>query len=204
MNPILMWIKHDSFHHGPMVSSSLKNNDGQSMIEFLLTLAFAMALIFLFIQLALNSGAAYMAHYATFMSARTFLTWDNNSNEEESAENDAKAEAIRVFDSFNMRKYYLDYVEFGINKLSDLSSRGDKLYAGAYFAFKQKLSTFAWIARNKESFMVTEAYLGKEPTRRICLLRTCYSIKYHTDYSGISCDNPTGNDLHLTVFDNGC
>jgi hypothetical protein len=174
------------------------------MVEFLLTLAFAIALIFLFIQLALNSGAGYMAHYATFMSARTFLVWDNNSNEEGSAESEAKLEATRVFDSFKMRNYYLKYGEFGINKLSDFATRREKLYAGAYFSFRQKLSTFAWIAKDKEAFLVSEAFLGKEPTRRICLVRTCYAIKFHTEYSNISCDNPSGNDLFLTVFDNGC
>ena len=48
----------------------IKNEKGQSTIEFTLTLTFLLAFVFFFLQLALVFGYGNYVQYATFMSAR--------------------------------------------------------------------------------------------------------------------------------------
>ncbi len=50
------------------------NSKGQSTVEFALTLMFLMGFVFFFYQLSLVFGFGNYAHYATFMSARAYLS----------------------------------------------------------------------------------------------------------------------------------
>jgi len=64
-----------------MILRGTKKEEGQSTIEFALTLIFLMAFVFFFIQLALIFGFGNYAHYATFMSARAYLSAGASSDD---------------------------------------------------------------------------------------------------------------------------
>ncbi len=49
---------------------------------------------------------------------------------------------------------------------------------------------------------VSEAFLGKEPTRYECHKRVCEIIEYRTNGAHKPCDS--GDSSHATLFDNGC
>jgi len=51
-----------------------KNEEGQSTIEFALTLVLLMSIILFFLQLTLIFSFGSYVHYATFMSARAYLS----------------------------------------------------------------------------------------------------------------------------------
>ena len=72
------------------------NDDGQSTIEFVMTLSFAIGMTMLFVSQALNMTVGFMVHYATFMGGRTYLTADNA--QETSITSFARQEAIRAFE----------------------------------------------------------------------------------------------------------
>ena len=54
----------------------IKNNKGQSTIEFILTFTAAVGFIFLFLKMALNYTDGYIVHHATFMASRAYLVGD--------------------------------------------------------------------------------------------------------------------------------
>mgnify|MGYP001384050434 CR=1 FL=1 len=53
---------------------SSKDESGQAAIEFVLTIAFGLGIVFLYVNFAFNYTVGYAVHYATFMAARTFQT----------------------------------------------------------------------------------------------------------------------------------
>jgi len=57
-----------------MLLRGSKKEEGQSTIEFALTLILLMAFVFFFMQLSLIFGFGNYVHYATFMSARAYLS----------------------------------------------------------------------------------------------------------------------------------
>jgi hypothetical protein len=57
-----------------MAAPVIKGQEGQSTMEFALTLMLLMALVFFFMQLSLVFGFGNYVHYATFMSARAYLS----------------------------------------------------------------------------------------------------------------------------------
>ena len=72
-------------------------HEGQSTIEFLLTFIFSIGILILFISLGLNLTRGYIAHYATYMASRTYLTADNTSFTDTSSDSYAEQEAENVF-----------------------------------------------------------------------------------------------------------
>ena len=51
-----------------------KNQSGQSTIEFIFCFVFAVSFILLVFNTSLNYVSGYVAHYATFMASRVYLT----------------------------------------------------------------------------------------------------------------------------------
>jgi hypothetical protein len=64
-----------------VILTGVKKEEGQSTLEFALTLIFLMAFIFFFLQLSLIFGFGNYAHYATFMSARAYLSAGASSDD---------------------------------------------------------------------------------------------------------------------------
>src|SRR5579872_2259405 len=59
-----------------------REQSGQSTIEFALTLVLLMAIILFFLQLTLIFGYGNYVHYATFMSARAYLSAGANQDDQ--------------------------------------------------------------------------------------------------------------------------
>lgn len=57
-----------------MILRGRRKEEGQSTVEFALTLIFLLSFVFFFLQLALIFGFGNYVHYATFMSARAYLS----------------------------------------------------------------------------------------------------------------------------------
>ena len=60
----------------------IKNENGQATIEFGLTIIFVMALLLFFIQISLIFAWGNYIHYATFMSARAYLSGSFNQEDQ--------------------------------------------------------------------------------------------------------------------------
>ncbi len=88
-------------------SHTLKNNQqGQAAIEFILTFAFGIGIVMLFVSLAMNMTRGYLVHYANFMASRTFLTYDSNStNDVGSSINKARERAVTTFKSYPLASF---------------------------------------------------------------------------------------------------
>lgn len=183
------------FHH----------HQGQSTVEFLFTLIMALGIIFLFINLALNTTAGYMGHYATFMSSRTYLVMDQGSNDVSNVYTFAEREARQVFNSYAINRFGVEQGRLHIMSPQYHQDRRQKLYVGVSYTFKQRLSVLTTIGSAKPITLVSESFLGKEPARIECKMRVCASL--NSLQSGSYSENNASCGPfpeHITVFDDGC
>ena len=65
-----------------MILRGPKKEEGQSTTEFALTLILLMGFVFFFMQISLIFGFGNYAHYATFMSARAYLSAGANRDDQ--------------------------------------------------------------------------------------------------------------------------
>jgi hypothetical protein len=174
------------------------NEQGQSTIEFIFTFVFTLAIVFLFAAQGYNFATGYLVHYATFMSSRSYLTADAmggsvNEENETSAETTFNRYKLNLLDipasSFKIRKY-----------TQDRSQSGNGMYVGAYTVFERPFSYLGLIGGDTKIKLMSESYLGKEPTRLGCWMRTCQAIVGATAQG---CEQGEVS-LDITVDDNGC
>jgi hypothetical protein len=172
---------------------NVKNEKGQSLIEFILTFAFSIGVVFLFFTLARNFTTGYLVHYVTYMTGRTFLTYDLPANNVVTSVDSARTRAQEVFRRYNMNR-------FGVNEsglrflLPNGGGTNNSVFVGATTQFQSKISNFNAVGGSSEAVFLSEALLGKEPTRKECLDMICEAM-------GIGeCDS----NFDITVFDNGC
>jgi len=187
MNSILILVKGLHIFLSPWMNIQ-KTNQGQSLIEFIMTLSFSLGIVFLFFSIAFNATDGYIAHYATFMASRTYLVVDVNANRPNGSDAIAQSEAQRVFTKYlnpSKGKFYINSPD-SIDGLP---------YVGAGFEFKQKFS-FGMIGVKDDMNLNSESFLGREPTRAECAERICYA--FHG--AGGGCESL----VHFTLYDNGC
>ncbi|MFN8369003.1 MAG: hypothetical protein U0T83_00085 [Bacteriovoracaceae bacterium] len=166
----------------------MKNNKGQSTIEFIMTFAFTFGILFLFVKLAINSTTGYLVHYATFLSSRTYLVWENNgSTPNHSA---AEQQARMVFRK--IVKQSPENLQF--NSPEKVSPGFPYEYVGAYYSFSQGITVIPMVGGSQKANLYTESYLGREPTRATCMLRIVELMK----------TMPGTNLKFATFFDDGC
>jgi hypothetical protein len=181
------------------------STSGQSTVEFLLSFIYSIGFIFLFVQLAINSTAGFLTHYAVFMSSRTYLVKDNGSIGFNGAETYAKNQAKEVIKKYELEKFKINSANLGFYSNEELTTRDKKIYIGTYLLFKQKLSPLKLLLGNKAANLVSESFLGKEVTRYQCFKRVCEVMKFQTEYATtMDCESPGSIDKHVTLFDNGC
>jgi hypothetical protein len=178
------------------------NQKGQSSIEFVLSFIFMLSLFFLFVQLAINLTSGYFVHYATFMASRVFLTQDNANASISSSVgtanggggNSASAMAVSEFN-----RYRLDLFGIPSNSLRFNIPESGVLYefVGAYVKYQKPITIIKAIGGNAKVDFLSESFLGKEPTRHVCLERSCKSVLQQD----MECSSAS---MHLTLFDNGC
>jgi hypothetical protein len=171
---------------------------GQSTIEFLSTIIFALGFFFLFVKIALNATDGYLIHYATFMASRAYMSADTNSNTVSSSQNKAQEMARLAVKSIHISALGYDESALKFNNHSDVSSSGMRnIFVGTYFEFRQKFAAMSVVGGTHELKMVSESFLGKEPSKQECLEQTCKALEL-PDPRGEGCGALT------TVFDNGC
>lgn len=186
---------------------------GQSTIEFILTFAFGLGIIFLFVNVAVNYSAGYLVHYSTFMAARTYLSVEMHQTSDGANNNEAKREALNTFSRFRMQALGVDSssvkaarngdIGFHINPFFPQPSNSQEaLFIGAYSVFERPISFFRIVAGGDKARHISEAFLGKEPTRYNCWEQTCAAIQLGLRGTPTGCERISDSDF--TVFDNGC
>ncbi len=175
-----------------------KNEAGQSMIEFIFTFAFTVAIIFLFAAQGYNLVTGYLVHYATYMSSRSYLTADSmGSNIQDPSQQSAKDTYAR---------YKLDLLDIpgepqfkSFTQARSQSANG--LYVGTTVQYEKPFSYINLIGGGTTVKYLSESFLGKEPSRMSCWNRTCFAI---TGSDGLCDGGSSANQLNITVDDNGC
>lgn len=173
------------------------SEDGQSTIEFIFTFSFAVTLIFLIFNSAMNYTSGYIVHYANFMASRTYLTYEKytgNYGQSDLVISDGVQAATEVFNKYNLQVFNLKNLEFKVNTPDGDNSH--YLTVGTYVLFEQKIDPMARITGQKILEKVSESFLGKEPSRVECATRTCKSMTGKE-----TCDE---GSYDITLFDNGC
>lgn len=172
-----------------------KNEKGQSTVEFILTFAFGVSLILVIFNSALNYATGFLVHYATFMSSRVYLTADAHIGGIGSVGpslSDASERARQAYNNYNLN-IFIPQGQFQINPAGNTTS-DEYPTVGAYTKFELSIDMLGRLAGAQKLEMVSESFLGKEPTRAECATRTCRAVT-----GGESCEG-----LDITLYDNGC
>jgi hypothetical protein len=176
----------------------LKNNEGQSTIEFISAFTLAIAFVFLFVKFAFNMTNGFLVHYATFEASRVYLTHDDNSSDPLASDGIAAQAAEAAFKSINVARFLRDdKVEFTINPPPPAT--GKSIYVGARASFEQTLGFFKIVGGGTPLNLTSVSFLGREPTRGECVQRICDAIAQSSELAGANCE---GN--FTTLFDDGC
>lgn len=176
----------------------LKNDDGQSAIEFILTFAFALGMVFIFLNQAINYTAGYINHYVNFMASRTYLVADSGVNVVATALNGATTAATDRFNSYDLESFGVAATD-GNSFQVITPSEGNGLFTGTVARFTKRLSSLPIIGGGAYAEFYSESFLGKEPTRMTCYEMVCAAITGSTS----ECANLAG-DADFVLFDNGC
>jgi hypothetical protein len=170
----------------------MKNEKGQSTIEFITTFSAALGFVFLFLRMAINYTNGYMVHHATYMAARAFLVADSESQQKpEGRDQAALKQAQAVF-----KKYLPEGLIAGFDgELKANLPDSTKFYpfVGLYVKFTQPFS-MGMIGGKEKLDLRSEAFLGREPSRPDSYAQTCNAVK---NLTGPSCD------VLATLDDNG-
>lgn len=172
----------------------MKNEYGQSTIEFILTFALTLGVVVLLLSATMNYVTGYLVHYATFSASRAYLTYDEAQPDISSAIRSAEDKAKTIFDKFLVKS-------FGVSGILSFNNPGlDNIYeyVGVFYNYKTNLKGTGFIG-GKEIKMLSESFLGKEPTRSDCRCQTQQAI-------GISCNGSFSTSIteDVTLYDNGC
>ncbi len=175
----------------------MKNQQGQSTIEFIFTFAFAVSVILIIFKSAMNYTTGYLVHYATFMASRTYLTHDSymgNFGNVNASMSGAEQAAKAAFGKYQLDVFDVDPSGFRVNPPGS-SIPGDYVTVGTMMTFEKEIDAVGQITGQKSIRYVSESFLGKEPTRAVCAQRVCKAITGQTTCS---------NNLDITLFDDGC
>lgn len=171
-----------------------KDQKGQSSIEFIMTFAFAIGICFLFVSHAINMTTGFLAHYATFMSGRAFLTYDATSNTVGTNMNSAERIAKKVFNIYRLDRFGLPS-SIKVYKPKP-AGQNSPLFSGVTVTFQKRLTPYKLVGGAVKATMMSEGFLGKEPLKIQCWEQTCRAM-------GIGKCLEQG-EMDITVYDNGC
>lgn len=172
---------------------SIKNNKGQSTIEFIMTFSAAIGFIFLFLKMAMNYTDGFMVHHATFMAARSYMVNDDDRKEKSEGDSRAFTKAKEVFTKY-MPEGLINGVDSSLVKENNPGSMRYHAFVGLHVEFFEKFS-LGFIGGKKSIRMVSEAFLGREPTRAETREQVCSAIKYAMNFN--KCE------VFVTLEDNG-
>jgi hypothetical protein len=167
----------------------LQSERGQSTVEFIITFAFGVSIIFVIFTSAINYATGYLVHYATFMASRVYLTQDTHTGNVASVEGsfaNATQSATETFLKYKLSYLGVPDANFRINEIAS-DNAAKYITVGATTYFEQKIDFMGQFAGNQKLELVSESFLGKEPTRAVCANRVCRAI--------------TGSENCVTIFD---
>jgi hypothetical protein len=173
----------------------MKNNQsGQSTIEFIFSFIFAVSLILLVFNTSLNYASGYVTHYATFMASRVFMTQDSNNSQWNAGDRGPGIEKAKdAFKAFKLDVFGIK-TQLEINDEQNVSA-GEYLMVGAYASFSRKMDMVGQITGQTKLDLISESYLGREPTRGVCASRVCMAIRG---------EDTCSTSYDITLYDDGC
>ncbi len=158
---------------------NVKNNKGQSTIEFITTFSAAVGFIFLFLKMATNYTEGYMVHHATYMASRAFLVSDSESQQSiEGRDKSAFTVASAVF-----KKNLPEKLIKNFNGELKPNYPGAGILApfiGVWIEYTQPFSIGFVGGKDPVTFR-SESFLGREPTRVESIAQVCAAIKTVTE-----------------------
>lgn len=174
----------------------IKNQRGQSTIEFIFAFAFALSIMLMIFTSAKNYATGYLVHYATFMASRVYLTTDNSLMGDPNAFQPMAGNMAReTFGQYNLGVFGVDVSKFSVNQARTGMSAADALMVGTVTRFDQKIDVMGKLFGNTKVDLISESFLGKEPTRYVCALRVCKAITNQENCSP---------SMDITLYDDGC
>ncbi len=175
----------------------MRNNRGQSTIEFLVTFIFVFGFVFVFLNISFLYTNGFLVHYATYMSSRAYLVFDNNSKEKDGSDAGAERIAREVLNKFDLEKFIpaIDNVNRS-TKIFHPDSGINNLYVGIRFEYQDYLPLPMFTKLEDPIIFVSESFLGREPTRSECLERICSAFNL--------IDGVDNCEVNSTFSDNGC
>jgi len=174
------------------------NNKGQSTIEFILSFSILLFFITFFITTAVNFAVGYLVHFATFKAARTYLTADNSAPDNSSIIQNATGYAQETFRNFKVGSYGITSGKLFFN--DPPPDTAIYQFVGVYFLFDPPFQRFGMFKIPVKLPFVSEAFLGKEPSRADCLCRIQAVMGYPCEGAAYS----KGIMDEITLEDNGC
>lgn len=177
---------------------SKNSESGQSTIEFIFTFVFGLSLVLVIFNTSINYATGYLVHYATFMASRVYLTADNHTGTVGATNvslGQAEQRARDTFNIYNLGVLRVPSGNFKINKVDSVGDPTENMTVGALTTFELSIDMLGKIAGQKKLEMVSESFLGKEPTRAECATRVCVAITGSTNCP---------ESMDITLFDDGC
>jgi hypothetical protein len=175
-----------------------KNEKGQSTIEFIFTFVFGLSLVLVIFNTSVNYATGYLVQYATFMASRVYLTQDTHKGQVGSVDPSlerAAQNAASAFNNYNLSVLKVPSENFKINPVEQASGPNEVLTVGAYTTFEVTMDVLGRVAGQKKLELVSESFLGKEPTRAECASRVCFAMTGQEN-----CDQT----MDVTLYDDGC
>jgi hypothetical protein len=171
------------------------NQRGQATIEFILSFSFMLFFTLFFVTIGVNLAIGYVVHYAVYKSSRHYLTYDDGSDSN-NVLRVAETNASSVFQVFQR-----DLNLKGEFKIHSPDSMEGSIYeyVGAKFLFSPKIKAMGPFALSEDYSLLSESFLGKEPTRADCKCQTQRAIDYE-----YACESDIDPSIEITVYDNGC
>jgi hypothetical protein len=180
----------------------MKNNtleQGQSTIEFIVSFVFGVSIVFMVFNSALNYTTGYLVHYATFMASRVYLVSDNgtgNIQNPDSSMSFAEEDTRETYQKYRLDIFQIGTDKFELNPINgNATTTEEYITVGTRTTFEQSIDAVGKILGQSKLELVSESFLGHEPSRAQCANRTCVGI---TNGEGCS------NEMDITLFDNGC
>ena len=158
----------------------------------------------MFVQMALNSASGFVMQYANFMMARSYLVYDDNNINVGATDTAAEEFALEdVLSSIQLGEAGRAMLQLADRTEFIVAGDPDRKYeyVGFVSKVKKRFSMLSVLAGPVEAEMISEAFLGREPTKGNCARRICeYVMDEHIEFNCTM----SQESLHITSFDNGC
>lgn len=180
-----------------------KNQCGQSLVEFLLSLFGLLTILFMVVQISISFGVANYIQYAVFMASRAYLS-GHSTTSEKSAAAEAVLEVMMRKNGKDWLKSFAEEENRFIGKSPRVQlqnndrARDTAWEQGVSYKFRSKLYMLPILSaarRGKDSTVLleSESWLGSDPTEEECL----QVLKYRKSISAV-------DGIPDFIFDNGC